>query len=224
MKNSLRESNEESTPLTSWNHRSVGLVLVVLILGVSLSPLAGFLVLWWVRYSKLPYSEIGLARPKSWTFTIAGGIFTGIILKILIKNLIVQFFGFHPINENFQFIYGNTGKWLLYSLLAIFFAGFGEEIVWRGFLFQRLKTLFGEELVGEFLILIITTLVFGLPHYLNQGFEGAVNGVIAGLLFGLLYLFSGKNLWYVMLTHAVWDIFSFTIIYLGIEEKLSKLL
>jgi len=51
-------------------------------------------------------------------------------------------------------------------------AGFGEEIFFRGYAFERLGKLFGESIVAKISIVLLTSIWFGLAHYSVQGVAG----------------------------------------------------
>lgn len=62
--------------------------------------------------------------------------------------------------------------------------------------------------------LALSTALFGFGH-LHQGVAGVMGGVIAGLLLGILYLVSGRNLWLPMIAHGTWDIIGLVFLYLA---------
>ena len=63
-------------------------------------------------------------------------------------------------------------------------AGFGEETVFRGYLFERLGRLFGTGARAKVAIVLITSAWFGLVHYPAQGLAGTGQAAIVGLVFG----------------------------------------
>ena len=69
----------------------------------------------------------------------------------------------------------------------IFGAGFGEEMLWRGFMFERLGRLLGTRTWGTALIVLLTSAVFGLAHYPIQDIPGVQQATITGLTFGTIY-------------------------------------
>ena len=74
------------------------------------------------------------------------------------------------------------GLWIV--LVAWLAAGFGEELLWRGFLLDRLMRLPG--ISGRiWLAIVIQAVLFGLPH-LYQGWGGVIVTGSIGLLLGWL--------------------------------------
>ena len=88
--------------------------------------------------------------------------------------------------------------WILLSLSA----GLCEEILFRGFLIRFLhEGALALPIAGA---LAVSSLCFGLGHA-YQGFKGALNGTIAGLCLGLLFLLSGSLVPCIVL-HALMDL------------------
>ncbi len=82
-------------------------------------------------------------------------------------------------------------------------AGTGEELLFRGFLMDRLSRLAGFQ--GRmWLVLIVQAALFGLPHA-YQGWGGMLVTGTVGLFLGWLRLRSGGNLWACILAHAAVD-------------------
>jgi membrane protease YdiL (CAAX protease family) len=66
---------------------------------------------------------------------------------------------------------------------------------------------------------VATSVLFGVVH-LYQGLSGIVATGITGLVFGGLYLASGRNLWACVIAHGVLDTAGFVMMYLGIYPGL----
>jgi membrane protease YdiL (CAAX protease family) len=59
-------------------------------------------------------------------------------------------------------------------------------------------------------------LLFGLGHsYL--GITGVVDNILWGILYGVLYLASGRNLWLPIIAHGIEDTTSFILLFLGLN-------
>ena len=102
-------------------------------------------------------------------------------------------------------------------------AGFAEETVFRGFLFERLGKLLGQRPWAKATILLITSILFGLVHYPGQGLYGALQALFVGLFLGALYL-ATKRLWLSMVTHIAFDLTALYIIYRGLEPRVAHLI
>ena len=93
-------------------------------------------------------------------------------------------------------------------------AGFCEELIFRGFLLNQFARLFGGSKAGWGLAIIFQGALFGLGHY-TQGLTGIIITGLIGLLFGVLYILAGRNLWCLILAHGIIDTLSLTQDYLG---------
>ena len=79
----------------------------------------------------------------------------------------------------------------------------GEELLWRGFLFDRLNRLAGIK--GRiWLALLIQAAAFGLPH-IYQGMGGVLITGVVGLFLGWVRIKSSWSLLPCVLAHAAVD-------------------
>lgn len=133
-----------------------------------MAPLSAVLVVLWVLRSRTPWREIGYVRPSSCTRCLVVGIAFGVALKFLMKAVVMPLLGADPINQTYHYLVGNTAA-LPGMLFAVTVgAGWGEETVFRGFMFERLGKLFGTGFATKAVIVLITSILFGLAHYPEQ--------------------------------------------------------
>jgi membrane protease YdiL (CAAX protease family) len=185
-------------------------------------PLRGIAVLVWARLSGTPLRALGFARPKHWVLTIVGGIVFGVAFKLLMKSLVMPLFGAPAENPEYHDLIGNAAA--LPSVIAVMVlnAGFGEEAAFRGFLFERLGLLLGPRPFAKVAIVLGTSALFALGHYVNLGLPGVEQAVFTGLAFGTIYALTGR-LWLVMTAHAAFDVTAIAIIYWGLEARIAHL-
>lgn len=179
------------------------------ILGIPLALLAIWLVSWLRRVG---WADLGLFRPQSWIKIILFGLGTGGILQA-ITLFQIKLGGPVPDISSFEQVKNNP--WVLLGFLVISWttAGFGEEVIWRGFYMKQISRLFGEQKRTSWVIgLIVSSVVFGLVHY-YQGITGIVITGIGGFINGLLYFKFGKNLWASIFAHGIADTIAFFLIY-----------
>jgi membrane protease YdiL (CAAX protease family) len=148
-------------------------MLAILAGNLVVVPLSAILVLVWARRSRTPWPEIGYVRPKSWTGGLAIGIAFGIGLKLLMKAIVMPLLGAEPINQAYHYLVGNRAALPGMLFAMIVGAGFGEETVFRGYLFERLGKLFGPGVGAKTAIVLLTAGWFGLIHYPVQRLAGA---------------------------------------------------
>jgi len=159
-------------------------------------------------------------RPKSWLLTIAGGIVVGVAFKLLMKAVVMPLLGAPDTNPAFQYLVHN-GEALPGTLLKVIVtAGVGEEIVWRGFLFERLGHLIGMTRRARIATVIITATLFGLAHYSSQHWMGVVQAFIMGSLAGA-YFAATRRIWPLIVVHAAFDVIAVLIIYWGLETRVA---
>lgn len=197
------------------------LALVGIYLGSVIVPgLGAALVLAWAWRSRTPWPEIGLSRPQSWIATIALGIVLGLTLRLLMKFLVMPLLGAPSVNTAFQHLQGDSAALPFAIFVMGFVAAFGEEVVMRGFLFERLTRLLGRGSVAMVTIVLVTSIVFGIAHYSLQGLAGAQNATIMGIVFGTLYVITGR-IWLSVVTHSAFNLSGLAIIYLGIGTQMD---
>ncbi len=186
-------------------------------------PLSAVLVLLWARRSHTPWREIGYVRPKSWTRTIAVGIAFGIALKFLMKAIVMPLLGAEPINQAYHYLAGNRAALpgILYAVTIG--AGFGEETVFRGYMFERLGKLFGSGAWAKPLIVLLTAAWFGVVHYPVQGLAGVQQAVIVGLVYGTIFAVTGRIVM-LMFAHAAFDLTAVALIYWNLESDVAHLI
>ena len=186
-------------------------------------PLGAILVLLWVRWSRTPWRDIGYVRPKSWTRDLAVGMAVGIAFKLLMKALVMPLLGAPPINQAYQYLTGNRAALLGAVYLVVAGGGFGEETVFRGFLFERFGKLFGSGVSAKTGIVLLTTAWFALAHYPEQGLPGVEQALVTGLVFGAIFAVTGRIL-LPMVAHALFDLTALAIIYWNLESKVAHLI
>jgi membrane protease YdiL (CAAX protease family) len=201
----------------------LGLVAFVLILGGALvfMPIAAVLILLWA-WATSAWRDLGFARPAHWVRAIVIGLVLGVGLKLLMKAVVMPAFGAPATNPLYHYLVGNTSEIWKYAIFVIVGAGFAEELFFRGYLFERSARLFGKGAVATTLTLIVITLLFGAAHW-KMGWGGMVNAGITGGIAGLIFLYTGRNLWIPVAMHAAFDLTAGAIIYLNLETTIAHL-
>ena len=197
-------------------------ILVILAGNGLFAPLSAILVLVWVWQSHTPWREIGFVRPRSWARTLAVGIAFGVAFKFLMKAIVMPLLGAPPINQAFHYLAGNRAALpaAIYAMIVV--AGFGEETVFRGFMFERFAKLFGSSVWAKTLIVLLTSVWFGLAHYSLQGLPGVEQATIFGVVFGTIMAVTGR-IFMLMVAHAAFDLTALAMIYWDVEFKVAHL-
>ena len=203
----------------------LGLLAILVILAGNgiVAPLSAILVLLWARRSRTPWRDIGYVRPRSWGRSLAIGVTLGVALKFVMKAVVMPLLGADPVNQAYHYLAGNAAA-LPGMLFAVTVgAGFGEETVFRGYLFERLRKLFGRSVAADTAIVLLTSAFFGLVHYPDQGLPGVQQATIVGLVFGTIFAVTGR-IFTLMCAHAAFDLTAIAIIYWDLEADVARLL
>jgi len=106
--------------------------------------------------------------------------------------------------SRYDFLKDNLGG-LFLSLAAVYIvSSFGEEVIYRAFLINRISELANTTKYGSVIAVILSSIFFGLIHY-EWGAMGMIQTGCMGLAMGILYIKLKKRLWILILAHAYMD-------------------
>lgn len=193
-------------------------ILVIALGNLLFVPLSALLVLAWARRSGTPWRDLGFARPRNWAAAILVGLLFGAAFKLAMKALVMPLLGAPPVNAAYHHLAGNSAALPGMLYLILVGAAFGEEVLFRGFLFERLGRLLGPSPLAQAAIVLVTALLFGLAHLPEQGVPGMEQALIVGLVFGAIYARTGR-LWLPIAAHAGFDLAALAIIYWDVETE-----
>jgi membrane protease YdiL (CAAX protease family) len=100
--------------------------------------------------------------------------------------------------------------------------GFGDETVFRWFLFERLGKVLGGSVGAKTTMVLLSAGLFALLHYPDQGLPGVEQASITGLAFGTIFAVTGR-VWIPMFAHAAFDLTALAIIYWNVESTVAHL-
>jgi membrane protease YdiL (CAAX protease family) len=189
------------------------------------SAAGALLVAWlWLRSDRALAEAFDLSRPASWsrTFGMALGAAVAIIVVMLAGSIGAGAAGLEgPDTEGIMDLVRQGPLDLLIWIVIVAWgsAAFGEELLFRGFLMDRLARLPGLRGRGG-AVVVIQAAVFGLPH-LYQGWSGAVVTGIIGLILGWMRLRTGGNLWALVIAHGLVDTIMLTAGYADVFAQLG---
>ena len=171
-----------------------------------------------LRVRGLRWRSVGLEKYKTWKATLALGLAAGVALEafelFVSQPFLIKVLHKKPDLDVFRSLQGNLKLTLLFIVLAWILAAFGEEMVYRGYLMNRVADLFNRTRRAWIISLIAVHVGFGLAH-LYQGATGVVDEGLMGLLLGIIYLRTGRNLAVPIVAHGVQDTIDFVLIFLG---------
>ncbi|HLZ56210.1 MAG TPA: CPBP family glutamic-type intramembrane protease [Ktedonosporobacter sp.] len=164
------------------------------------------------------WSRLGLSNPQRWRLIIFLGATFGFIYALL-QTLAIGPLIEHYTHPSFYlpFLMQDTSPISLISTLIQTWtsAAFVEEMVFRGYLMNRLADLFGHDGPGWAIALVLQSVVFGIAH-LAQGPTSAIETGIYGIFAGLLYLGSSRNLWICAITRGAMETFALALKFAGL--------
>jgi len=179
-----------------------------------------YLVLGWVslRLRRARWRDVGFSLPAGWPRALVLGTLAGIVLEVFssfaVEPGLARLFGKTADLSDFRSLVGN-GTLLLVVLAANWtLAAFGEELSYRGYLMNRVAGLGRDTTRAWLASLILVSALFGWGH-VDQGLTGQVQAAVDGLMLGLLYLGSRRNLLVPIVSHGVSNSLAFVLIYFG---------
>jgi membrane protease YdiL (CAAX protease family) len=150
--------------------------------------------------------DIGFQRPKRW-WTVplwaVGILGAWVAMQALVPILVSRFVELPaPDLSRYNPVAGNLRAALLMALVLPFTASIPEEIIYRGFLMDRLTRIFGSGVGGAVMTVLVQSVFFGSVHF-GWGFGGMIATTMMGAVWGTAFLLCGRNLWIVIIAHTV---------------------
>jgi membrane protease YdiL (CAAX protease family) len=106
--------------------------------------------------------------------------------------------------SSYNYLSGNLPL-LIVSLIGVFIvSSFGEEVIYRAFLINRISELGDQSKTAVRLSVMISAIVFGFAHF-GWGWMGIGQTTFMGLALALMYFLFKRNLWILVLAHAYMD-------------------
>jgi CAAX protease family protein len=174
-----------------------------------------------VRIRDGSLAAIGFKRPSSWPRVLLVALGAA-ALRIVLSAVVID-----PLTQKLwppaaapsgaAAITGNLQVALVALLVVWSFAAFGEEIAYRGYLLTRAADLGVRTTTAYFVGIVFVSVLFGYGHY-YKGPSGIIDSGIAGLILGLAYLITGRNLWTSILAHGFIDTFGVIALYFGLDS------
>jgi membrane protease YdiL (CAAX protease family) len=187
---------------------------------VPISETPWLVILGWfsLRRRGLTWRTLGLRHPGRWITTIGTAFGAAVGLQLASEFVIEPVIG-RPDLSDFQSLVGNLPGALGMLALVWTFAAFGEELAYRGYVLERAATVGHRSPAGYATAVVAVSALFGLGHF-YQGAAGVMGSAVSGLLFGVLYLKGGRNLWLPIIANGFSDTIGLALIYLGLAPGL----
>ena len=181
-----------------------------------LRPITGFLAAWWVLHRRgASLAAVGLRMPPSLPLAVAITI-AGYVIEMALWQWAVPVLAdwFHPTQRPsfLGHLHGNAMALVFWLAIAWLVGGICEECLFRGFLLNRVEALLGGGPAALVIAILAQAALFGTLH-LYGGTFAFMYAALFGVVHALFYLLARRNLWPVILVHAVWDSVAFWGVY-----------
>lgn len=174
----------------------------------------------YIEYKGKPFTALGFQRDKFnvknilvYAPSVALALFVFYVFALV--PLITKLTGVPIDYSSFYELEGNLSYFLFFLLLVWATAGFGEEIIFRGYFMRQFVKFFGESKISIALNIIIVTGFFGFMHS-GQGITGQLVTWIVGALIALIFYLRKYDLWFVIAVHGLFNTLALTCFYFGL--------
>ncbi len=156
----------------------------------------------------------GLGPPDSWLLTVifaAGWLALMLAYSPIADRIASRLVSQPPKLDAFRATQRSTGALIAGIIVAWILGGFLEEILLRGIVLQTVNEFLNDRMnsvPAAALAILAAAVLAGVVH-LYQSRRGALIIAQLSVLFGLLYVLSGYNLWTVILCHGMYDTIAF---------------
>ena len=146
-------------------------------------------------YRKIENREVTEISVKG----IAKNLMLGTLIGVVLQSLTVLVI---YLNNGFHVVAVNPVSFIIIPFTVAFTVAIFEETLIRGIIFRIV-----EEKLGSYISLILSAIIFGALHLMNQEssfISAACIAVEGGLLLGAAYIYS-RNLWLPIAIHFAWN-------------------
>lgn len=174
----------------------------------------------YIEYKGKPFSALGFQREK-FTFKNIFVLAPLVALALFVFYVFVLVPGITkltgaPIDySNFDQLKGNLPACLIALLIVWGSAGFGEEIIFRGYFMRQFVKFFGESKISIVLNIVLLACFFGFMHS-YQGITGQLVTGFVGALLALIFYLRKYDLWFIIAVHGFFDTIAIICIYFGL--------
>ena len=174
----------------------------------------------YIEYKGKPFSALGFKREKFNAKNllvhaplVALGLFIFYVFAVVpgIEKLTGVPIDYSSMSQ----LEGNLQVTIVWLLLVWATAGFGEEIIFRGFFMRQFVKFFGESKISIVLNIVLVTGFFGFMHS-QQGITGQLVTWIIGALIALIFYLRKYDLWFVIAVHGFFNTIALICIYFGL--------
>jgi membrane protease YdiL (CAAX protease family) len=168
-------------------------------------------------FFKRPLKLLGIQRiTNPFLFVLAAAataLAAELLMDWLVQPLVNKLCNTVPDYSYFSILENKTALYTKYIFYTWLSAAAGEELLFRGFIFDQLNRVIPPGKFQTAAIMTIGAVLFAFAH----GYEGLAGIVLTffwALLFGVIYKRSG-NIWFTILVHGIVDTIFLSLAYTG---------
>ncbi len=174
----------------------------------------GVALVWW-RGPGWRVVGLGLSSVRTIAIASAIGIAFQFVGTFAFDPLIARLTsGELPDVSTFRSIVGNERQLAYWVVLGWSLGACVEEVAYRGWIMNRLAEVGRFSPSAWMVAVLASSVLFGVIH-LYQGLSGVIATGLSGVVFAMVYVVTGRNLWAAIVTHGVSNTTSFVLMYLG---------
>ncbi len=171
-----------------------------------------------LRLRNESWTTLGLRLPRSISSILLGlalviATYAAVAASVVLATpLIEEWFG---VKAQAPLEIDTLSRYLTLMAIAWTTAAIGEEMLFRGFLLNRLAETLRSGPFGWALAVIAQSILFGVAHAYQGTYGVFITGIVA-FVFGVAYLIGRRNLLPLIFAHGLIDTVSLTALYYGV--------
>jgi len=170
-----------------------------------------------MRHRGMRWCNLGMRRPSrpQWLFAQVPVVLVAwLAVSAGAAALAGQYLPSPDTSARFGNLAGNLPATLWWIAIAWLIGGFAEEMIFRGFILNRLEALLPRGARASVMAVFLQAFLFGAVHVYNRGLFGLLVLGAVGAVLGTFYLVFHRNLWPVILAHGLGNTLGFLVRYL----------
>jgi len=178
-------------------------------------------IIFYLKRQNKSLRDIGLKRNGLTIYSFGIGLLSALVWAAFAHWLYLPLIQhFSPTNDpgDYDFVKNHLSYLIMTIVAAWVIGGFYEEIVFRGFIQTTIQQWFRKNKHSFWTAGVVTSVLFGLYHW-QQGIYGVIFATLSGFLWTYLLKRYKGNLWYPIISHAIYDTIALTLIYFGVFGK-----
>lgn len=174
----------------------------------------------YIEYKGKPFSALGFQRAKFNAKNllvlaplVAIGLFTFYVIAVVPG---IEMLTGVPIDySSMSQLEGNLQVTIVWLLLVWATAGFGEEIIFRGYFMRQFVKFFGDSKISLAIYILIFCSFFGYMH-MQQGITGQLVATSIGALLSIIFYIRKYDLWFMIMIHGFFNTLGLLSFYFGL--------